>query len=72
MPRRKRTADEAGRRVKVSRVEHNDEETLVISDSEHEEVLCMQYATTYYVWIRLKVSVWFKSCLNGIATNFPK
>uniref|UniRef100_A0A8C1QZB2 BRCA1-A complex subunit RAP80 n=1 Tax=Cyprinus carpio TaxID=7962 RepID=A0A8C1QZB2_CYPCA len=37
MPRRKRTADEAGRRVKVSRVEHNDEETLVISDSEHEE-----------------------------------
>ncbi|XP_059398442.1 BRCA1-A complex subunit RAP80-like isoform X2 [Carassius carassius] len=37
MPRRKRAADEAGRRVKVSSVEHNDEETLVISDSEHEE-----------------------------------
>uniref|UniRef100_A0A671RUE5 BRCA1-A complex subunit RAP80 n=1 Tax=Sinocyclocheilus anshuiensis TaxID=1608454 RepID=A0A671RUE5_9TELE len=38
MPRRKRAADEGGRRAKVSRVEHNDEETLVISDSEHEEV----------------------------------
>ncbi|XP_052392389.1 BRCA1-A complex subunit RAP80 isoform X1 [Carassius gibelio] len=37
MPRRKRAADEGGRRVKVSSVEHNDEETLVISDSEHEE-----------------------------------
>ncbi|XP_016366521.1 BRCA1-A complex subunit RAP80-like isoform X1 [Sinocyclocheilus rhinocerous] len=37
MPRRKRAADEGGRRAKVSRVEHNDEETLVISDSEHEE-----------------------------------
>ncbi|XP_050949385.1 BRCA1-A complex subunit RAP80 isoform X2 [Labeo rohita] len=36
MPRRKRTSDEGGRRAKVSRVEHN-EETLVISDSEHEE-----------------------------------
>ncbi|KAK2872975.1 hypothetical protein QQF64_017290 [Cirrhinus molitorella] len=36
MPRRKRTSGEGGRRAKVSRVEHN-EETLVISDSEHEE-----------------------------------
>ncbi|XP_051537159.1 BRCA1-A complex subunit RAP80-like isoform X2 [Myxocyprinus asiaticus] len=36
MPRRKRTADEGGRRAKVSKVE-NCEETLVISDSEHEE-----------------------------------
>ncbi|XP_051955365.1 BRCA1-A complex subunit RAP80-like isoform X2 [Xyrauchen texanus] len=40
MPRRKRTADEGGRTAKASKVE-NCEETLVISDSEHdEEELC--------------------------------
>ncbi len=41
--------DEGGRRAKVSRVEDNDE-TLVISDSENEEVTllrCIQYAATY-------------------------
>ncbi|XP_051533688.1 BRCA1-A complex subunit RAP80-like isoform X3 [Myxocyprinus asiaticus] len=37
MPRRKRTADQDGRRAKFSKVE-NYEETLVISDSEREEV----------------------------------
>ncbi|XP_051961009.1 BRCA1-A complex subunit RAP80-like isoform X3 [Xyrauchen texanus] len=36
MPRRKRTADQDGRRAKLSKVE-NYEETLVISDSDHEE-----------------------------------
>ncbi len=44
MPRRKRTTDEGGRRAKVSRVEDN-EETLVISDSENEEV------TWRYCWV---------------------
>lgn len=38
MPRRKRTPDESGRRAKVSRVDN--EETLVISDSEQEEEDC--------------------------------
>ncbi|XP_067280788.1 BRCA1-A complex subunit RAP80 isoform X2 [Pseudorasbora parva] len=38
MPRRKRTPDESGRRAKVSRVDN--EETLVISDSDQEEDDC--------------------------------
>ncbi|XP_057216089.1 BRCA1-A complex subunit RAP80 isoform X1 [Triplophysa rosa] len=36
MPRRKRASGDGGRRPKVCRVEHS-EETLVISDSDHEE-----------------------------------
>lgn len=66
MPRRKRTTDEGGRRAKVSRVEHN-EETLVISDSENEEVLGIHLLC---VRLRLKVYVWFRGCLNGTATTY--